>query len=103
MQKIVQNSGKVESQLVKNRASFGECLAALANCFPVAFLEPKLNQYNPVSVYNALSIKDRQILGLPSQLEHLAPNLPKLTQLLKDIEDLAVSGARYDDALEMIG
>ena len=93
----------VESQLVKNRAAFGECLAALANCFPVAFLEPKLNRYNPVSVYNALSIKDRQILGLPNRIEDLAPNLPVLRNLLRDIEDLAVSGARYDDAPEMIG
>ena len=31
----------MESQLVKNRAAFGECLAALAQSFPVAFLEPK--------------------------------------------------------------
>ena len=92
----------MESQLVKNRAAFGECLAALAQSFPVAFLEPKLNRYNPISVYNALSIKDRQILGLPTQIEKLAPNLPILKNLLRDIEDLAVSGARYDDAPEMI-
>ena len=55
-----------------------------------------------VSVYNALSIKDRQILGLPTRIENLAPNLPVLSNLMRDIEDLAVSGARYDDAPEMI-
>ena len=92
----------MEDLLEKNRSAFGECLAALANCFPVAFLEPRLNRYNTVSVYNALSIKDRQVLGLPNRIEELAPNLPTLKILLRDIEDLAVSGARYDDAPEMI-
>lgn len=77
-------------------------MAGIASAFPIAFLEPKLNRFNPVSVYNALSIKDRQILGLPTRLEQLAPNLPTLSMLLRDIEDLAVSGARYDDAPEMI-
>ena len=92
----------VDEVLNKNRAAFGETLAGVASAFPVAFLEPKLNKYNPVSVYNALSIKDRQILGLPTRLEQLAPNLPTLAMLLKDIEDLAISGARYDDAPELI-
>ena len=92
----------VDEVLNKNRAAFGETLAGIASAFPVAFLEPTLNKNNAVSVYNALSIKDRQILGLPTKLSDLAPNLPTLSVLLKDIEDLAISGARYDDAPELI-
>ena len=61
----------------------------------VAFLEPKLNGRNTISVYNALSIKDRQILGLPTSIEHLAPNLPSLKELLRDIENLANSGTNF--------
>lgn len=44
----------------RHRPLAGECLAAFTSAFPVAFLEPNLNKYNLFSIYNILSIKDRQ-------------------------------------------
>ncbi|XP_076818158.1 ryanodine receptor 2-like isoform X3 [Clavelina lepadiformis] len=86
----------------EHRAHVGECLAAFASSFPVSFLEPNLNKFNSYSIYNILSIKDRKQLGLPPKLEQLTPLLPTLKTLLADISRLAESGAKYEDAPEMI-
>uniref|UniRef100_H2Y883 Ryanodine receptor 3-like n=1 Tax=Ciona savignyi TaxID=51511 RepID=H2Y883_CIOSA len=86
----------------RHRAQVGECLAAFASAFPVSFLEPKLNKFNSYSIYNILSIKDRKALGLPPNLEQLTPHLPILETLLADINHLADSGAKYEEAPEMI-
>ncbi|KAG7269119.1 hypothetical protein CRUP_013383 [Coryphaenoides rupestris] len=45
----------VERQL----PALGECLATLAGALPVAFLEPQLNAYNPCSVFNTKSARER--------------------------------------------
>ena len=42
------------------------------------------------------------VLGLPPVLEQLTPYLPTLKTLLSDIGRLAESGAKYEDAPEMI-
>ena len=42
------------------------------------------------------------VLNLPPRLEQLTPYLPTLKTLLSDISRLAESGARYEDAPEMI-
>ena len=42
------------------------------------------------------------MLGLPPRLEQLTPYLPTLKTLLSDIDRLAESGAKYEDAPEMI-
>lgn len=39
------------------RPSIGECLAAFAGAFPVAFLEPHLNKNNPNSVLGQFELK----------------------------------------------
>ena len=39
--------------------ALGECLATLAGALPVAFLEPQLNTYNPCSVFNTKSVRER--------------------------------------------
>nr|CAB3265843.1 ryanodine receptor 3 [Phallusia mammillata] len=93
---------RVEAIFENHRSQVGECLAAFASAFPVSFLEPRLNKFNAYSIYNILSIKDRKMLGLPSKLEHLTPRLPNLNSLLADIGRLAESGAKYDEAPEMI-
>ena len=41
-------------------------------------------------------------LNLPPVLEQLTPYIPTLKTLLLDIERLAESGAKYEDAPEMI-
>nr|XP_018669433.1 ryanodine receptor 3 [Ciona intestinalis] len=86
----------------RHRSQVGECLAAFASAFPVPFLEPRLNKFNSCSIYNILSIKDRKLLGLPPKLEQLTPLLPTLNNLLSDISHLAESGAKYEEAPEMI-
>lgn len=39
--------------------ALGQCLATLAGAMPVAFLEPLLNTYNPCSVFNTKSARER--------------------------------------------
>ncbi|TMS20963.1 Ryanodine receptor 3 [Larimichthys crocea] len=55
----------VERQL----PALGQCLATLAGAMPVAFLEPLLNTYNPCSVFNTKSARERAILGIPDSVE----------------------------------
>ncbi|XP_010766668.1 ryanodine receptor 3-like [Notothenia coriiceps] len=86
----------------KQRPALGECLAHLAAAMPVAFLEPSLNEYNMFSVYTTKTPRERTILGLPSQVEELCPDIPELEVLLKEIHDLAESGARYTEMPHVI-
>lgn len=39
--------------------ALGQCLATLAGAMPVAFLEPLLNTYNPCSIFNTKSARER--------------------------------------------
>lgn len=45
--------------IFRQRSALGECLAAFAGAFPVAFLETHLNKHNTYSIYNTKSAKDR--------------------------------------------
>ncbi|XP_030921723.1 ryanodine receptor 1-like, partial [Geospiza fortis] len=84
------------------RPALGECLARLAAAMPVAFLEPQLNHLNPSSVYSTKSARERALLGLPSRVEELCPDLPDLERLMGDIGGLADSGARYTEMPHVI-
>ncbi|XP_019717005.1 ryanodine receptor 1b isoform X5 [Hippocampus comes] len=86
----------------KQRPALGECLAHLAAAMPVAFLEPELNEFNAFSVYTTKTPRERTILGLPSQVEELCPDIPELDILMKEIHDLAESGARYTEMPHVI-
>ncbi|KAK7883047.1 hypothetical protein WMY93_029221 [Mugilogobius chulae] len=86
----------------KQRPALGECLAHLAAAMPVAFLEPTLNEYNSFSVYTTKTPRERTILGLPNQVEELCPDIPELEILMKEIHDLADSGARYTEMPHVI-
>ncbi|XP_041809993.1 ryanodine receptor 3-like [Chelmon rostratus] len=88
----------VERQL----PALGQCLATLAGAMPVAFLEPLLNTYNPCSVFNTKSARDRAILGVPDSVEEMCPGMPRLDGLTKDINDMAESGARYTEMPHVI-
>ncbi|XP_057715474.1 ryanodine receptor 3-like isoform X8 [Corythoichthys intestinalis] len=88
----------VERQL----PALGQCLATLAGAMPVAFLEPMLNMYNPCSVFNTKSGRERAILGIPDSVERMCPGIPRLDGLIKDIDDMAESGARYTEMPHMI-
>ncbi|KAM4879798.1 LOW QUALITY PROTEIN: ryanodine receptor 1 [Sylvia borin] len=86
----------------RQRPALGECLARLAAAMPVAFLEPQLNHLNPSSVYSTKSARERALLGLPSRVEELCPDLPDLERLMGDIGGLADSGARYTEMPHVI-
>uniref|UniRef100_A0A3Q3W1X0 Uncharacterized protein n=2 Tax=Percomorphaceae TaxID=1489872 RepID=A0A3Q3W1X0_MOLML len=88
----------VERQL----PALGQCLATLAGAMPVAFLEPLLNTYNPCSVFNTKSARERAILGIPDSVEEMCPGMPRLDGLMKDINDMAESGARYAEMPHVI-
>lgn len=42
------------------------------------------------------------VLGLPNQVEELCPDIPELEVLMKEIHDLAESGARYTEMPHVI-
>ncbi|XP_036006629.1 ryanodine receptor 3 isoform X7 [Fundulus heteroclitus] len=88
----------VERQL----PALGQCLATLAGAMPVAFLEPKLNTHNPSSVFNTKSARDRAVLGIRESVEEMCPGMPRLDGLMKDINDMADSGARYTEMPHVI-
>ncbi|KAL6478075.1 hypothetical protein MHYP_G00139100 [Metynnis hypsauchen] len=88
----------VERQL----PALGECLATLAGAMPVAFLEPHLNTHNPCSVFNSKTARERAILGMPDTVEEMCPEVPRLNCLMKDINDMSESGARYTEMPHVI-
>uniref|UniRef100_A0A8D0E9V2 Ryanodine receptor 2 n=1 Tax=Salvator merianae TaxID=96440 RepID=A0A8D0E9V2_SALMN len=79
----------------RQRSALGECLAAFAGAFPVAFLETHLNHHNMYSIYNTKTARDRSGLNLPNSVEELCPNIPSLEKLMEEIVELAESGIRY--------
>ena len=59
-----------------NRASIGTCLAAMSSTFPVAFLEPALNKFNPHSVMGSgFAQKSLEAQEVVARLEQCVPNL----------------------------
>ncbi|EDL27848.1 mCG131207 [Mus musculus] len=86
----------------RQRPALGECLASLAAAIPVAFLEPSLNRHNPLSVFNTKTPRERSILGMPDKVEDMCPDIPQLEGLMKEINDLAESGARYTEMPHVI-
>ncbi|KAK1117969.1 ryanodine receptor 3 isoform X1, partial [Acipenser oxyrinchus oxyrinchus] len=86
----------------RQRPALGECLATLAGAMPVAFLEPHLNLHNPHSVFNTKSPRERAVLGMPDTVEEMCPDMPQLDRLMKDINDMAESGARYTEMPHVI-
>ncbi|XP_035275276.1 ryanodine receptor 3 isoform X12 [Anguilla anguilla] len=88
----------VERQL----PALGECLATLAGAMPVAFLEPHLNVHNPWSVFNTKTPRERAILSMPDSVEEMCPEMPRLDGLMKDINDMSESGARYTEMPHVI-
>ncbi|EMP27125.1 Ryanodine receptor 2 [Chelonia mydas] len=79
----------------RQRSALGECLAAFAGAFPVAFLETHLNKHNTYSIYNTKSARDRAALNLPISVEEVCPKIPSLEKLMEEIVELAESGIRY--------
>uniref|UniRef100_A0AA85JZA6 Ryanodine receptor n=1 Tax=Trichobilharzia regenti TaxID=157069 RepID=A0AA85JZA6_TRIRE len=79
-------------ELNRHRALVGECLAALASAFPVAFLEPTLSRNNPLSItFNNrggdYSLEARDVL------EQLSKTTGNLQSIIEQVERLAEAGA----------
>ncbi|XP_006872072.1 PREDICTED: ryanodine receptor 2 [Chrysochloris asiatica] len=79
----------------RQRSALGECLAAFAGAFPVAFLETHLDKHNVYSIYNTKSSRERAALNLPTNVEDVCPTIPSLEKLMDEIVELAESGIRY--------
>uniref|UniRef100_A0A6Q2WWJ0 Ryanodine receptor 3 n=1 Tax=Esox lucius TaxID=8010 RepID=A0A6Q2WWJ0_ESOLU len=82
--------------------ALGECLATLVGAMPAAFLEPDLNAHNPLSVFNTKTPRERAILSMPDSVVEMCPEMPRLDGLLKDINDISESGARYTEMPQVI-
>ncbi|XP_020570403.2 ryanodine receptor 3 isoform X4 [Oryzias latipes] len=82
--------------------ALGESLATLVAAMPVAFLEPHLNAHNPLSVFNTKTPRERAILSMPDTVEEMCLDMPRLDKLLKDVNDISDSGARYSDMPQVI-
>ncbi|XP_061668950.1 ryanodine receptor 3 [Syngnathoides biaculeatus] len=80
----------------------GESLATLVGAMPVAFLEPHLNSHNPLSVFNTKTARERAILSMPDTVEEMCPEMPRLDKLLKDVNDVSETGARYSEMPQVI-
>ncbi|XP_061609074.1 ryanodine receptor 3 isoform X2 [Phyllopteryx taeniolatus] len=80
----------------------GESLATLVGAMPVAFLEPHLNTHNPLSVFNTKTPRERAILSMPDTVEEMCPEMPRLDKLLKDVNDVSETGARYSEMPQVI-
>ncbi|XP_049611963.1 ryanodine receptor 3 isoform X1 [Syngnathus scovelli] len=82
--------------------ALGESLATLVGAMPVAFLEPHLNSHNPLSVFNTKTPRERAILSMPDTVEEMCPEMPRLDKLLKDVNDVSETGARYNEMPQVI-
>ncbi|KAF7261042.1 hypothetical protein EG68_01789 [Paragonimus skrjabini miyazakii] len=82
-------------ELNRHRAQVGECLAALAAAFPVAFLEPDLNRNNPLSITydnrgGDYSLEARDVLH---ELSQTLASLPDIIQQVECLADSGIAGA----------
>ncbi|KAK6101668.1 RIH domain family protein [Brugia pahangi] len=79
-------------EMDKHRPALGQCLAAFAGCFPVAFLEDKFNKNNK---YSLLAKSQDQSVQVQEMLQNLLAHIPQLDKLLTEVEQVGQSGAMY--------
>ncbi|XP_052827801.1 ryanodine receptor isoform X7 [Octopus bimaculoides] len=105
----------ISVELARHRPVLGECIGAFASCFPVAFLEPKLNTYNKFSVMygikgniaeHSLEAQDvsssegeaKPEKGSDDVMDSLSECVPGLESIITDIDKLAESGGDCQDS-----
>ncbi|VDK67237.1 unnamed protein product [Onchocerca ochengi] len=81
-------------EMDKHRPALGQCLAAFASCFPVAFLEDKFNKSNK---YSLMAKSQEQSVQVQEMLQNLLAHIPQLDKLLADVEQMEQSGIMYRD------
>ncbi|XP_013392084.1 ryanodine receptor [Lingula anatina] len=91
-------------EMNRHRPLLGECIASFASTFPVAFLEPQLNRYNKHSMLYGITEERIAEHSLEAQdvMKQLADNLPTLDKIVAEIEELAESGGKYQEAPHVI-
>lgn len=93
----------IAAELARHRPALGECVGSFASCFPVAFLEPDLNKYNRHSILFGLEGKiSEHSLEAQEVMDQLKENLPGLDKIVAEIEELADSGGKYQEAPHVI-
>ncbi|XP_072031407.1 LOW QUALITY PROTEIN: ryanodine receptor 2-like [Amphiura filiformis] len=98
---IYVNSKEAKESVDRHRPSIGELLSAFAGAFPVAFLESHLNKNNRNSLLGQKELKGAQQEGT-DELSKLMSDIPTLDAIMKEIDQMATSGAKYSDAPHVI-
>lgn len=83
------------TEMEKHRPLFGRLLGAFSSTFPVAFLEPSLNKYNPLSIHGTLDEHSLEAQDVMSQLE---ASLPTLDDLISRVERFIADSENYKSA-----
>ncbi|XP_070180339.1 ryanodine receptor-like isoform X4 [Littorina saxatilis] len=97
------NRETIAAEFARHRPALGECVGSFASCFPVAFLEPELNKYNKHSILFGLEGKiSEHSLEAQEVMDQLKENLPSLQKIVAEIEELAHSGGKYQEAPHVI-
>ncbi|EJD76290.1 ryanodine Receptor TM 4-6 family protein [Loa loa] len=81
-------------EMDKHRPALGQCLAAFAGCFPVAFLEDKFNKNNK---YSLLAKSQDQSVQVQEMLQNLLAHIPQLDKLLTEVEQVGQTDVMYRD------
>jgi hypothetical protein len=91
-------------ELARHRSALGECVASFASTMPVAFLEPQFNKFNKHSIL--FGIEEHMIathsLEAKEVMDEVAKNVPTLEKIVSEIEGLAESGGKYNEAPHVI-
>ena len=85
----------VKFEIDRHRPQIGGCLGAFASTFPVAFLEPHLNNHNPYCIHGKLQESSLEAQDVMSKLES---SLPTLEAILVQVEQFVTSEKSYTDA-----
>ncbi|CAB3399073.1 unnamed protein product [Caenorhabditis bovis] len=91
----IRDRKSINYEAEKHRPGLGQCLAAFASCFPVAFLEPEFNKSNKFSV---LAKSQDQSVQVQEMLQNLSTHIPHLDKLLTDIESVSQNNTMYSEA-----
>lgn len=89
----------IKIEIDRHRPSIGSCLGAFASTFPVAFLEPHLNNHNPYCIHGKLQESSLEAQDVMSKLES---SMPTLETLLAQVEQFVASEKSYTDAPHVI-
>ncbi|PAA75585.1 hypothetical protein BOX15_Mlig001605g2 [Macrostomum lignano] len=94
----------LSSELDRHRPLVGECVAAFANTFPVAFLEPKFNKSNKTSILYNISEDSLENFSLDIRevMTDIVTTLPNLQSIVSEIAKLAETGGNYSEAPHVI-